>query len=99
MKVKTFDKFIERTGMITDSDLISELGFPTETENGAIDTSLLNKLKKFCLNNPKYHIITCTDDGDSLYYENGIRIVNRLLYYLGTGDKNNNLFYREKLDE
>lgn len=104
-------KFAEVTGMIEDiAELKVELKklpkplykkvIKEFKENGAIDAygdthdllvQVVNRL-------PNLHIITTTDsdDGKSLVFDNCIRRVNRIDFYLGKGDKKSELYCTER---
>lgn len=104
-------KFAEVTGMIEDAaELKRELkklprGLYAKVskeikENGAIDAHgrthilLMQVTEKL----PELHIITTTDsdDGKSLVFDNCVRRVNRIDFYLGKGDKKSELYCTER---
>ena len=92
-----FGKFLKFTGMLIEGTDWDTMGIHPDNENGTFDIHRLQELKDFCANNPKYHILTETTDGDDFSDENTmppvtitneIRFVNRLNFYLGNGSKN-----------
>jgi len=52
-------------------------------------------LYNFVKNNQEYHIVTTVDgdDDDSLVYENRLATINRISYFLATGDRSPELSY------
>lgn len=88
--VDKFDKFV---GIINNPEELAGMGITPDEGTGMFQIDRLGELKAFVKKNPKYHIITETTDGDdagphgAITYDNEIRIVNRLGYYLGKGSK------------
>lgn len=103
---KDFDAFSKRVGLIDDHRLLEKIGAPVKNSSyqgksgyWSADSSSAKDLMDFVKKNPKYHIVTQTSDADDIEedntmvstYDNAMRIVNRLSYYLADGDKNENI--------
>jgi hypothetical protein len=90
-----FDEFVSTTGMIVSDDELKQLGIEPEGEEGALNATHENLLTLMHLihSKPEYHIITSveSDDGNSVLYDNCIRTVNRIQYFLGKGNSNSEL--------
>lgn len=61
-------------------------------------SSSLDALKKLIEKHQYLHIVTTTDSdcGNGIVYDNTIRYVNRINYYLARGDKNPELYTIDK---
>ena len=94
LEPKDFEEFQILTGWL-DGDAVRKLLEPYGIENdwdveedGGIETGWLPELNAFVQANPDYHIITyCEEDLNVAVYDNSVRYVNRLKYYLGNGSK------------
>ncbi len=94
--IEDFDTFVQYTGMLIEGTDWDRVGIYPDNANGSFDLSRLNELKDFCAENPRYHVLTETTDGDEFSDENTmapvtisnrIRFMNRFEYYLGNGSK------------
>ena len=102
-EISDFDEFVKKTGMITSDESLEKLGIKPEGEEGALsaDSTNLPMLQEFVKKNPKYHIITTveTDSGDGVIYENRIRTVNRIQFFLGDGSKDSGIYFADRRQE
>lgn len=87
---------IEKAEPELDSGIIIDLK-ETLDEAGHFDAcakslTALNALIKIL--GDEYHIVSTTDsdDGEDICFDNSVRFVNRINYYLATGDKNEMLY-------
>lgn len=107
MKSISNDEFFRRVKIITSTIILkrmfSTMDDKTEAdllefldESGAIMAcgDSLDALKKLIDKHQYLHIVTSTDsdDGKNIVYDNCIRYVNRINYYLARGDKNPDLY-------
>ena len=109
LEPKDFEEFQLLTGWL-DGDKVRALLEPYGLENdwdveddGGIETGWLPELFAFVQANPDYHIITYVEeDLNVAVYDNSVRYVNRLKYYLGNGSKDDIVFvddYSEDMQE
>ena len=88
-----YREFIKVTGKILDSEMLERLALHPSTRLGVFEREQLPELVKFCKTNQQYHIISVVSD---------CMLVNTVkqdatMYFLGTGDKSENIFYSRAL--
>lgn len=111
---KTFDEFVDYTGLMNlldmeneDTSLIRNIVKKDlhVNESGMFETSdlkgLIEMVEEYSLIDKHYHIISLidSDEGDELIYENEIRIVNRLGYFIGNGSPKPAYYILEDMTE
>jgi hypothetical protein len=106
MRCKTYESFCKKTGLIKDPSELKKIKLPVRLkaklvksmdDNGLIcaHSESARLLFKVVLANPDLHIITevDSDDGNSSIMENCVRYVNRNSFFIGTKDKNEELYW------
>lgn len=86
-------EFTKVTGRITDSIMLEALALHPSTRKGMFQPEQLPELLSFCEENPEYHIISVVNQ---LMFVNKMKD-NGIVFYLGNGDKTENLYYSESL--
>lgn len=96
--IKNFNKFVKKTGLIRDDDLLKSIGAPDGFDCGMWDANgkTARELFAFCEKNKGYHVLTVVDSDSEEIHEiivNYMARVNRVSYFLGKGDSNPELEY------
>ncbi len=90
-----FDEFKNEVKLLTNPAELRQAGAPPpQLDDGMYETNQLAELTKFCQVNPRFHIATVMDYG-RFYIQNRPAWVNRLGYYLASGNDNQELILIE----
>lgn len=105
-KYDDFEAFSKDVGIISDESTLKKIGAPVnlksfDGDRWSAESESAKALSEFVKNNPKYHVVTeldpeDEDDGSMKFiYDNSMRVVNRLSYFLADGNKDESLHCTE----
>ena len=106
MKCATHTEFVNAVGLIEDPKSLKKVKLSSKLKkrlmsamdsNGSICaySEMARLLNEVVEENPDLHVITeCdSDDGNGLVYANRMCLVNRNAFFLGTGDRDENIYF------